>query len=147
MSNEDLMKPRYKVIADYPGNIMPVGSIFWDDIESVEIITPTGSRSVQGSYPYRDKHKYPHLFKPLQWWEERKPEEMPEYVKITERPMLTKEFVEIGAVVKILKHFSTSDNQFNSRGCQVFGDDYMSYSKCVPATEAEYNAYLKTLTS
>lgn len=34
----------------------------------------------------------PHLFKPLQWWEYRKPEEMPEYVKSHETGRVYKRY-------------------------------------------------------
>jgi len=64
---DDLMKPRYKVIADYPDNEFSVGEILPDEVvsnEEDEIL------------------KYPHLFKKLEWWEERRESEMPEYVKI-----------------------------------------------------------------
>lgn len=47
----ELLKPRYKVIADYPGSPFPVGFIMKDDCESWS--------------------KYPANFRKLEWWEER----------------------------------------------------------------------------
>ena len=59
---QELLKPRYKVIADYPDSVFIVGEI---------LRNPTY------------ESKYPHLFKKLEWWEDRKPEEMPKYLKHT----------------------------------------------------------------
>ena len=63
LSVEDLMKPRFKIIADYPGNTREIGSI------TTEIMTASYFR------------KYPENFKELFWWEERKEIDMPRYVK------------------------------------------------------------------
>lgn len=82
MTTEELLKPRYKLIKDYPDCIAPVGSILQDDVESCIITTPTGSVSIQSSYLFRNKDKYPHLFQKLEWWEDRKEDELPGYVKL-----------------------------------------------------------------
>lgn len=63
MTTEELLKPRYKVIAEYPQSYLKVGDIFEADNVT------------------KFMANYPHLFKPLAWWEERKVEDMPEYVK------------------------------------------------------------------
>src|SRR6188768_1239401 len=71
ISTEDLMKPRYKVIADYPGSPFDVN----------EIIIDNGARPDDKSYPtYLDR--YPNIFKAMEWWEHRKIEDMPEYIYI-----------------------------------------------------------------
>lgn len=85
---------------------------------------------------------YPNLFQSLLWWSDRKPEDMPEYVKIITSPMLTREHLNVGAIVNVFKHFSDSGSGHNANGCQVFGNDYMSYSRGEPATEEEYTAYI-----
>jgi len=76
MKTEELLKPRYKVVADYPGNsYYPIGKI---------IIIPTDSYAInENGHPvfYCDFHEYPHLFKSLAWWEERSDDDMPGYVK------------------------------------------------------------------
>jgi len=79
---EMLMKPRYKVIADYPNRplLMPVGHIltldkfgagkWWHEYTDLEPIhIDEGSK------------RFPAVLQELQWWEERKVEEMPEYIK------------------------------------------------------------------
>ena len=62
LSNEELMKVRYKVIADYPEATFPVGTIIPCDAQSIKILTP----NMIAFY-----NKFPNIFKPLQWWEER----------------------------------------------------------------------------
>lgn len=61
MNAKELLIPRFEVIADYPNSTYKVGEIF-------HAVVP-------------DYAKYPHLFKPLNWWEYRKEEEMPKKVK------------------------------------------------------------------
>lgn len=70
MSLADLMKPRWKVIADYPGNQRYVGEII-DGLPN-----PLDEQELE-----RQMALYPHLFKKLEWWEERKPEELPQYFR------------------------------------------------------------------
>lgn len=81
MSTEELLKVRYKVIADFPlkpfPNLYNVGDVLTD---------PGGTESVfdQNGKPVFsiDFDKYPHLFKKLEWWEERDVKDYPEYVKL-----------------------------------------------------------------
>lgn len=73
LSKEQLIAPRYKVIADYPKSLYPVGTIIRADGQSEDLLYCDweGPRC-------RD---YPHLFRKLEWWEERVVSEMPKYVK------------------------------------------------------------------
>jgi hypothetical protein len=64
-SIEELLKPRFKVIADYPGAAYTIGHIYEGDLFDDTIIKLS---------------QFPHLFKKMEWWEERKPEEI-EYIK------------------------------------------------------------------
>lgn len=79
----DLLKPRYRVIADYPGNKFLIGEIF--------IQNPNGSWSDKSkawaSKMMPNFDKYPHLFIKLDWWEYRKTKEMPEYLKSHNKPI------------------------------------------------------------
>ena len=69
---EELLKPRYKVIAEYTSMakwkigdiIIPIVGNFANPIEVEQMLS-----------------KYPHLFRKLEWWEDRKPEEMPSFLK------------------------------------------------------------------
>ena len=70
---EELLMPRWKVIADYPNSIFKVGQIM--------------ERSGYGEFDiinHCNCSRYPHIFKPIEWWEDRAVEDMPEYVKIIE---------------------------------------------------------------
>lgn len=74
----ELLKPRYKVIADYPSSNFLVDEI---------LIADESDKFMQ----YEDWGKwelvpkdYPAIFKQLAWYEERDASEMPEYVKFVE---------------------------------------------------------------
>lgn len=88
-----LLRPRIKVIAPMPFGKFEVGDILIqmmvrhhpkEDSElmwrRVSGIKHWGGQSV-GIPMIKNPDHYPHLFKRLEWWEDRKPEEMPEYVK------------------------------------------------------------------
>ena len=62
MTADELMTPRYEIIADYPGNMLEVGSTF-------EIF--------RGKTQFLFVEKYPHLFRKMNWWEKRTEEQMP----------------------------------------------------------------------
>lgn len=65
MTAQELMKPRFEVIGDYPGNDISVGEVFESNSD----------------WPESYLLKYPHLFRKLNWWEHRKEEDMPKKVK------------------------------------------------------------------
>ncbi len=64
----NLLQKRFKVVADYPDNLLEVGEII--NIEDDNILEPL-----------EWWQKYPHLFREMSWWEERNDEDLPEYVK------------------------------------------------------------------
>lgn len=74
-SIEQLLQPRYKVIADYPGNVQPIGHIHQciGDPESIR-------------YWVEQKEKYPQVFQRLEWWEHRTDSELPRYMKGADYP-------------------------------------------------------------
>lgn len=74
MTVEELLKPRYKVIADYPGSPFIVGSVGVKHYAEwvFELNGVVSDVAVEN---------YPHLFRLMHWSEERKPEDMPKYVK------------------------------------------------------------------
>ena len=120
MTNEELLKPRYIVIADYPGKYVKVGRIFKSDI---------------GEYYDR----FPAIFRKLEWWEDRKPEDMPKYVKLV-----------IAGKTQYV-HRALDWGRMNCNGHPLY--DYYNrvgtlMSSCVadllPATEAEYLEYINS---
>ena len=68
MTTEELLKPRYLVIADYPG--MDDDGYYIGQVK--ENIAENYCKLLD---------KYPHLFRRLEWWEMRDEKDMPEYVK------------------------------------------------------------------
>jgi hypothetical protein len=134
---DELMKPRYKVISKYPG------SEDWEDIDA--IIKIPDSR-----YKYADRKgtvcgvelfdSYPNIYERLKWWEERKPEEMPEYIKCERHIRIEK-----GTILKAnweLCYVGTPYECICHRGC--YPDYWIDAEYFSPATEAEYNEYIKS---
>ena len=129
MQPEELLKPRYKVIADYPKSIHPIGTIY-----------NCGGTSEDLLYCDRDGPRmrdYPHLFKPLAWWEDRKVEEMPEYVK--EGGQVFKATWKEGAVTENGKQPMRMGLDSDYADWQVISNVMCHYE---PSTETEYNAYI-----
>lgn len=118
---EELLKPRYKVIADYPDSGFEVGSIEDRDWCRYE----NGEDESEGIL-WRISD-YPHLFKKLEWWEERKIEELPKFVK---------RFAEKG-IFKIHHWNETLTLGWSEDHCRD-----IRYDECLPATEAEYNEFI-----
>jgi len=76
----DLMKPRYLVIADTPyPNTPTIGTIL--TLEESGVSNWLTVKHNDFVYSKMMLDKYPHLFRPLQWWEFRDEKDMPEYVK------------------------------------------------------------------
>ena len=77
MTAEELLKPRFEVIADYPNNEFgKVGDILdrdWGHYPNGEEFEPEWKIS-----------DYPHLFRKLEWWEKRTEDEMPKKVIVKE---------------------------------------------------------------
>ena len=64
MDIQKLLKPRFELIADYPGNSQPIGNVTIEDATA--------------SY-FRKFHAN---FRELFWWEKRTVEQMPKYLKV-----------------------------------------------------------------
>lgn len=72
MTIDKLLNPRYEVIADYPSNTLPIGTI---------MECPNYDNDFTKGYWIQSQKTYPHLFKRLNWWEKREESEMPKYLK------------------------------------------------------------------
>ncbi len=140
---EQLMQPRRRAkVPDmeatelYPGSPFKMGAIIeftksaWFDNLFFCYMGKVGDRK---KFVLSFFDKYPHLFEPVQWWEERRAEDMPEYIKN-----------KLGAVYKVTKHFN--DDLKNS--CDIDEDKYNGrmYRAYEPATEDEYLEYQKQKT-
>lgn len=76
LSKEELLKPRWKVIVKYPGSPWKENDILSDWNE--EFGFGINKDSWERMY---NPLNYPAIFKKLEWWEDRKFEDLPEYVK------------------------------------------------------------------
>lgn len=139
MTTEELLYPRYKVIERWPD--MGVSGY-----HAGQIVTLMQKDGGQWCKKERDLttyeaffEGYPHLFQRLEWWQERKPDDMPQYVKCLLFDFKFKK----GEIIKVAKWLES------------FGPTLRFYPDCTdkitlhphvyePATEADYNAYLQT---
>lgn len=115
MTIEDLMKLRWKAIADYPHSGHNVGDII--HIDSLPL-PRTGTEFY---------NKYPHLFKPLQWFEDRESHELPSFIKLK---------LNEGTIVFNIAYRNYLDKEFMK---WKFGGN--TIDKFLPATEQDYITY------
>lgn len=131
MTPEQLMKPRFKVALNFPGNLFPIGSIIEADFENPDlwIIAELGLKS-----PELHDHpsKWPDVFKEMQWWEDRQLADNPIYVKPSERGLTF-----FHDKIYKVKHYSGKDCYDHLR----LVDEQVGHAQWfLPATEEEYNA-------
>jgi hypothetical protein len=108
-----LLIPRFKLIADYPGNSQPIGSVFIENANAVYF------------------RKFKSNFKELEWWEDRNVENMPDYIKHN--------FT--GEVKYIEEHFCyiSGGVKYNSPVvCHVGSGDFWRYDCCSPSSRKEF---------
>jgi hypothetical protein len=119
MTTEELLKPRWKVIATFPDNInYEVGSIL--DRNWCKYVN--GEDASEGIV--WEISDFPHLFKQLEWWEDRNEEDIPKYVKNKDGIILDMTIsMPLAKSMKLVESF---------------------LSKSLPATREEYETYLKT---
>jgi hypothetical protein len=113
------------------------------DKDQVVVLQAHKEEDAEGFVYKPDKHKprnfmwksffdlFPHLFEPLPWWKERKPEDMPHYVK----------HIATGKMWKVKEYDLPT-------GAHLIGVEISSYwavmKNLEPATLDDYNAYLQT---
>lgn len=122
MTVEDLMKPRYKVIADYPMSPFAVDKIIEFDKDEVHT-DKNHNRWNISAFKF-----HPHLFRRLEWYEERSIEDMPEYVK----------HITAGTPVKVKKYVGEDDCFWVTQDEETI---IKHLSRYLPATLEEYNEY------
>jgi hypothetical protein len=72
---EELMKPRFEVIADYPNNPYEINDVL-TKIDGIQIYS-NGRRGMS----ITDLESFPNLFREMEWWEIRPEQDMPKYIK------------------------------------------------------------------
>jgi hypothetical protein len=119
LSVEELLKTRYKLIADYPGNYLPIGHIFY---------------LIQDEY----HGQYPHLFKKLEWHEDRSENDMPEYVKLN--PENTIGGNRVFKVVDVHTYIDGIGLEIDDENNRILACKYL-----LPASFIEYETYINSL--
>lgn len=118
MTRENLLKQRWKVIATFPDSDFEVGSI--QDRDWCKYVN--GEDTVDGVlWSISD---FPHLFRELEWWEERDIDDLPNFVKYQNLIYKVKE--------KNLVSVRSEKHPLDGVGLDV------AWSNCLPATEEEY---------
>jgi hypothetical protein len=136
LTKEQLLIPRYKIIAPIP---FKEEEDFWRVGEILDRDWGWHGDDDDGfKYHISD---YPHLFKNLEWYEDRTPDQMPEYLRY---------------VVDFMGHYGAPLNSiFKVSEYKTWGDALAFYSDqlkgkplylahTLPATEEEYNAFINT---
>lgn len=125
-----LLQPRYEVIGDYPGNIFKV-----TDVLTKNPYAQSCYGNLNGVICHPEN--YPNLFRHMAWWEQRGKEDMPKFLSY-------KLFSnETPRVFKVATHFYGINGARPDGFIDEYGD-FRYYSRTIPATESEYNEYLKT---
>lgn len=122
MTPEQLLKKRFKAIAPYPFSYYEVDSILLFEFYHAK----------DGIVYFAE---YPHLFRELQWYEERAEGDMPEYLKCIKTPDQIHFKNECFKVKWYEKPLHTTIAK-SERGAIV-----ISTNCYVPITEQEYNTY------
>lgn len=123
LTKEQLLQKRFKFILPFPGAHWRIGGIFelvGDDLYAVSGLPIKMLGCIL--------EEYPHIFQPLPWYSDRKPEDMPEYLKWRTKQQ----------IVKPVRWEANCEFYYLSEHDIVgYYSDYTD-----PATEEEYNAYI-----
>lgn len=105
MEIEELLKPRYKVIAEYPQGFFKEGEIVYTfcDAKSPYRTWYISTEENGRVWQHGSCEKYPKVFKKLEWWEERKETDMPEYVKLNPKNKEDYPTVSLKEIYKVKK--------------------------------------------
>lgn len=117
---EALLVPRYRVLADYPNSNYKVGDTIYDNGKT-EALNQNGTAVF---FTNKWLELFPSIFKKLEWWQDRKMEELPKYIKHPTG--------DIEAIEPFLVHF--------------LSDSLWSHSSnLLPATTKEFKAFQATI--
>lgn len=132
-----LLTPRYECIAEDTSGKWKKGDIYTFVREVAQTYVEWRRQDgVRFYFEYFDK--YPHLFRRLEWWERRKEEEMPEYVHLTDKELM------FHGIFKVKEWNYLTDDNIAGFDTEIEGEEIHMYMyDTIPATEAEYNEYIK----
>lgn len=125
LTKEQLTQKRFKFTISYPGSHWEIGEVFELRGNSCYATESMSHLIVHESI----LEAHPHIFQPLPWWSDRKPEDMPEYYKHTGNHGIFKTSFRPQGGIVMLK-FSPTETVPTS----------LEYT--LPATEGEYTAYI-----
>jgi hypothetical protein len=80
---DELLKPRFEVIEEYPRCIFKKGDILLPIPRATNPWYHTDINCPIGEIQLPELEKHPHLFRKMKWWEKRSEDEMPMYLKHT----------------------------------------------------------------
>ena len=87
MKASELLKPRYEVIASYPGSEFEVGEVVQlnrsDENKPFRYLSYQNESGPEVWYTHTFQ-EYPHIFRKMNWWEQRSADQMPDKIKHTE---------------------------------------------------------------
>ena len=130
MTPEELLRPRVKVVKDYPNSPFEVGMILtlFKSHHNANYRTTEIGEDHRHRISVEMVEKYPNFFYPLKWWEYRDEKDMPMYVK--------NDFGSVCRVIGVITNLidiEANDFGGNLTKCTVFS------CKWLPATKEEYN--------
>lgn len=125
MTNEELLKPRYRVTALYPNSYFKIGDILTTDERIPKESVGKFINDVTGFAWVYQVESFPHIFKKLEWWEGWKKKDLPKYVKN----------IQFGTIRKVVA-FIGSENELV--GWEGGIENTIYYT---PATEEEFNSF------
>lgn len=133
MTPEELMIARIKVTAPWPGmfttqvgDIINEADVMYLCLEEADTLDEA-------------LNIYPHLFRKMQWWEERMNEDMPDYVKCGNHVYKVSEWDGTGSPDVFINDVQREEFVWDR------GYETAPLYECFPATESEYQQYRITL--
>lgn len=145
MTTEDLLKPRYKVIADYLFSPYKIGNVIvcenhqYKQVHLATINVREMGENIKQEcfYDIEDCKLYPALFKPLAWYEDREVGDMPEYVKYDDGGVYKIDKWELNIVNELMP--KRIDGIINANVIWHF-----KKKKSLPATLTEFDHYINS---
>jgi hypothetical protein len=141
LSKEELLKPRYKVVAGYPDSKFQVGQIIqFELLKTGDWVYQWAGHDGIYEIGILEFAEYPHLFKKLEWWEDRKIEDLPEYVRFGEfdkEHAIYKVKYFTGKEVELYAHYMPCGFAENMNLYLVS----LKFPNNFPATHEEYEQY------
>jgi hypothetical protein len=115
----DHTETRVKVVALYPNCPFSLGEILYGKVaeELIELYDHSHSEEhlVNNDRLCLAKSKFPANFKILRWWEDRKEEELPDFIKLSSYPK-TRDLEKYPVVFEIAKNVNGTKSIFNPEG-------------------------------